>query len=90
MFRIKSEHTFFVFNNDGPKSWRNQGRPFKRLLEVWYRNGPTSGPTSCQLDDDDDVFSPENRAVYEIMWKNVGAGEATDDNMAQSLCVLDT
>ena len=31
---------------------------------------------------------PENPAVYEIMWKNVG--QATDDNMAHVHCMLDT
>jgi hypothetical protein len=35
------------------------------------------------------IFSPENRAVYEIMWKKYcRAGQATDDNMAH--CMLDT
>jgi len=33
----------------------------------------------------------ENRAVYEIMWKNYcGAGQVTDDNMAHSHCILCT
>jgi hypothetical protein len=27
------------------KDRRNQGRPLKRLLDVWDRNGSTSGPT---------------------------------------------
>jgi len=36
-------------------------------------------------------FPPENRAVYEIMWKKYcTAGRATDDNMAHAHCVLDT
>jgi hypothetical protein len=34
---------------------------------------------------------PENRAVYEIMWKNkYRAGQATYDNMAHAHCLLDT
>jgi transcription initiation factor IIE alpha subunit len=33
------------------------------------------------------VTFSENCAVYEIMWKN--AVEATDDNMARALCMLD-
>jgi len=37
------------------------GRPLKKLLEVWDRNGSTSGPTPFYLDDDtdedDDDFS---------------------------------
>jgi hypothetical protein len=32
----------------------------------------------------------ENRAVYEIMWKNFKAGQATDDNMAHAHWMLDT
>jgi hypothetical protein len=32
----------------------------------------------------------QNCAVYEIMWKNIVQPEATDDNMAQKQCVLDT
>ena len=35
--------------------------------------------------------SSENRAVYEIMWKKYcRAGQATDDNMAHTLFMLDT
>jgi len=33
---------------------RNHGRPLKRLLETWDRNGSTSGPTPWQTYDDDD------------------------------------
>jgi hypothetical protein len=32
---------------------RNHGRPLKRLLDTWDRNGSTSGPTSCQIYDDE-------------------------------------
>ena len=35
-------------------------------------------------------FSPENRAVYEITWKNTVEGAATGDNMAHAHCMLDT
>jgi hypothetical protein len=36
-------------------------------------------------------FSFENRAVCEIMWRNiVERGQATDDNMAHAHCMLDT
>jgi len=31
---------------------------------------------------------PENHAVYEIEWKNIV--QATDDNMAQALPMMDT
>jgi len=42
------------------KGRRNQGRPLKRLLDAWDRNGSTSGSTPWLLhdgddDDDDDV-----------------------------------
>ena len=38
-----------------------------------------------------ETFFPENRAVYEIMWKKYGtAGQATDDNMAHAHFMLDT
>jgi len=33
---------------------RNHGRPMKRLLDTWERNGSTSGPTPWQIYDDDD------------------------------------
>jgi hypothetical protein len=33
---------------------------------------------------------PENRAVYEVMWKKYcTAGPATDNKMAHALCMLD-
>jgi hypothetical protein len=36
------------------------------------------------------TFFVENRAVYEIMWKkHCRARQATDDNTAQALCMLD-
>jgi hypothetical protein len=35
-------------------------------------------------------FLSENRAVYEIMWKNLQQEGATDDNMAHAHCNLDT
>jgi hypothetical protein len=37
-----------------PTGRRNHGRPVKRLLDTWDRNGPTSGPTPWQKYDDDD------------------------------------
>jgi len=33
---------------------RNHGRPLKRLLDTWDRNGSTSGPTAWRIYDDDD------------------------------------
>ena len=35
-------------------------------------------------------FSFKNRVVYEIMWNNAVAGQATDDNMAYARYMLDT
>jgi len=35
------------------------------------------------------IFSPENRAVCEIMWKTWYKGQVTDDNMAHAHCPLD-
>jgi len=37
-----------------PTGRRNHGRPLKRLLDAWDRNGSTSGPTPWNIDDDDD------------------------------------
>jgi len=37
-----------------PTGRRNHGRPLKRLLDAWDRNGSTSGPTPWKIDDDDD------------------------------------
>jgi hypothetical protein len=37
-----------------PAGRRNHGRPLKRLLDAWDRNGSTSGPTPWQIYDDDD------------------------------------
>jgi len=37
-----------------PTGRRNHGRPLKRLLDTWDRNGSTSGLTPWQIYDDDD------------------------------------
>ena len=37
-----------------PTGRRNHGRPLKRLLDAWDRNGSTIGPTAWQIDGDDD------------------------------------
>jgi signal transduction histidine kinase len=37
-----------------PTGRRNHGRPLKRLLDTWDRNGSTSDPTPWQIYDDDD------------------------------------
>jgi hypothetical protein len=33
---------------------------------------------------------PENRAVYEIIWKHCREGQTTEHNMAHAHCMLDT
>jgi len=40
-----------------PTGRRNHGRPLKRLLDTWDRNGSTSGPTPWQIYDDDGDFN---------------------------------
>ena len=35
-------------------------------------------------------ISSENRAIYEIMWKNFRTGQTADDHMAHAHCVLDS
>jgi len=37
-----------------PTGRRNHGRPLKRLLDTWDRNGSTSGPIPWKIYDDDD------------------------------------
>jgi hypothetical protein len=40
-----------------PTGRRNYGRPLKRLLDTWDRNGSTSDPIPWQMYDDDDENS---------------------------------
>jgi hypothetical protein len=40
-----------------PTGRRNHGRPLKRLLDTWDRNGSTSDPTPWKIDDDDDEYT---------------------------------
>jgi hypothetical protein len=37
-----------------PTGRSNHGRPLKRLLDTWDRNGSTSSPTPWKIDDNDD------------------------------------
>jgi len=41
-----------------PAGRRNHGRPLKRVLDTWDRNGSTIGPTPWQIYGDDDIFLP--------------------------------
>ena len=49
-----------------PTGRRNYGRPLKRLLDTWDRNGSTSGPTPWHIydDDDDDYDDDDDRAHW--------------------------
>jgi len=58
-----------------PTGKRNHGRPLKRLLDTWDRNGSTSGPTAWQIDDDDDdiyiyiylfIYKPTGGEIWPI------------------------
>jgi hypothetical protein len=42
-----------IMKNYSPTGRKNHGRPLKRLLDTWDRNGSTSGPTPWQIDNDD-------------------------------------
>ena len=45
-----------VMKHYSPTGRMNHGRPLKRLLDTWDRNGSTSGPTPWQIYDDDDYY----------------------------------
>ena len=55
-----------VMKRYSPTGRRNHGRPFKRLLDTWDRNGSTSGPTPWQIYDDDDDDDDD------FPWKCIG------------------
>ena len=44
-------HSVYIYS---PTDRRNRGKPLKRLLDTWDRNGPTSGLTPWQTYYDDD------------------------------------
>jgi len=59
-----------VMKHYSPTGRRNRGRPFKRILDTWDRNGSTSGPTPWQIyddgdddDDDDDVLYSNEKSI---------------------------
>jgi len=52
-----------------PSGRRNYGRPLKRLLDTWDRNGSTSGPTPWQIYNDDDV--PLCTGAIKILLANI-------------------
>ena len=59
-----------------PTGRRNYGRPLKRLLDTWDRNGSTSGPTPWQIyggddDDDDDVPATKKKVLNLEILRNL-------------------
>ena len=53
-----------VMKRYSPTGRRNHGRPLKRLLDTWDRNGSTSGPTPWQIYDDDDYHDIITTSLY--------------------------
>jgi hypothetical protein len=51
-----------------PTGRRNYGRPLKRFLDTWDRNGSTSGPTPWQWYDDDGGSLLITEQFGTIMW----------------------
>jgi hypothetical protein len=55
-----------IIKHYSPTGRRNHGRPLKRLLDTWDRNGSTGGPTPWQIYDDDDDDDDENYVIHFI------------------------
>ena len=49
-----------IMKHYSPIDRRNRGRPLKRLLDTWDRNGSTSGLTPWQTYDDDEVLTSKS------------------------------
>jgi hypothetical protein len=60
-----------------PTSRRNYGRPLKRLLDTWDRNGSTSGPTPWQIYDDDDHH---HHLIYGLFNHALGTSDTSASN----------
>ena len=58
-----------VMKQYSPTGRRNHGRPLKRLLAAWDRNGSTSGPTPWKIDDDDDDGDDKNEMCVERIFR---------------------
>jgi len=54
--RMPRNRSLRVMKHYSPTGRRNYGRPLKRLLDTWDRNGSKSGPTPWQIYDDDDDY----------------------------------
>ena len=58
-----------------PTGRRNPGRPLKRLLDMWDRNGSTSGPTPWEVyDDNDDDDDDDDILLLLVHWRQVTVG----------------
>jgi len=49
-----------------PTGRKTHGRPLKRLMDTWDRNGSTSGPTLWQIYDYDD---DDNWKYFNCPWQ---------------------
>ena len=56
-----------IMKHYSPTGRKNRGRPLKRLLGTWDRNGSTSGLTPWQTYDDDD----DDETVYSMLVYNI-------------------
>jgi len=52
-----------------PTGRRNDGKPFKRLLDMWDQNGSTSGPTPWQIHFDDMSLWPTHIVKMQSRWR---------------------
>jgi len=64
-----------VMKHYSPTGRRNHGRPLKRLLDTWDRNGSTGGPNAWKIydyddDDDDDKNQRDTPILKFIVIKN--------------------
>ena len=59
-----------VMKHYSPTGRKNHGRPLKRLLDTWDRNGSTSGPTPWHISDDDDDDDDDDWNKHVIFFSN--------------------
>jgi hypothetical protein len=53
-----------------PTGRRNHGRPLKRFLDTWDRNGSTSGPTPWQIYDDELIsYYLQSKMIYDSTFR---------------------
>ena len=61
-----------IVKHYSPTGRRNYGRPLKRFLDTWDRNGSTSGPTTWQIyDDDEDIQNYNFTRCFVWVWNLV-------------------